>query len=160
GVIDVGNVFADHEDLHVVATLDARPVNALHATHVAGLACADGSNDKGLAGLGNGCPVVSVPVGKSDTFFTKVYDAMVQMTKRPDVKVVNISLGENAGGCATPDRAETFQSHASALAPLFRQLLAGPGAGILWTFSAGNNCAPGVNSPWGQNSDLDNVIVV
>ena len=165
GIIDEGNAFSGHEDLNVNATLNAPSRPAQHATHVAGLACARGDNTVGMTGLASGCPVVSVGIGGIQSFFSKVLMAMTEISKRPGVKVVNISLGENAEGtdtssCATSFEAAQIQAHAQDAGPMFRQLLAGIGSSIVWTFSAGNNCAPGIASPWGQNSDLDNVIVV
>jgi subtilisin family serine protease len=161
GIIDGGNVFARHEDLNVVATLGQRYGPAVHATHVAGLACARGDNELGLTGIASGCPVTSIAIGGIQGFFLHVLTAMNEMVEQPDIEVVNISLGENADqACASSFEAEQFQAHATDAKALFRQLLDGIGSSIVWTFSAGNNCAPGVANPWGQNSDLDNVIDV
>ncbi len=161
GIIDEGAVFASHPDLNVRETLPGSSRSARHATHVAGLACARGDNQLGMTGIASGCPIVTVGVGGLQGFFAKVLTAMTQMATRPGVEVVNISLGENAAaGCATDFEAEQFQAHAEDAAPMFRHLLAGVGSSIVWTFSAGNNCAPGIPSPWGQSSDLENVITV
>jgi len=165
GIIDEGNVFIDHEDLDVVATLGDRYGPAAHATHVAGLACARGDNQVGLTGLASGCSITTIGIGGVQGFFLKVLTGMTELAERPGIGVVNISLGENADkldehNCASRFQAEQIQAHATDAKAPFRHLLAGIGSSIVWTFSAGNNCAPGVAHPWGQNSDLDNVIVV
>ncbi len=167
GIIDVGNVFSGHEDLHVAETIPSGTKPEFHATHVAGLACARGDNQLGMTGMEPGCPLVSYGVGGMRGFFAHVLEGMTQMSKRSAVKVVNVSLGENAElnarhehQCATLFEAEQFQAHAQDAAPMFRRLLTGIGSSIVWTFSAGNNCTPGIPSPWGQSSDLPNVVVV
>jgi subtilisin family serine protease len=167
GVIDGGDVFSGHEDLHVSETIPTGVPIEAHATHVAGLACARGDNQVGMTGMEPGCPLVSYGIGGIRGFFAHVLEGMTKMAERPAVKVVNISLGENAElgphnehQCATSFEAEQFQAHAEDAAPMFHRLLAGIGSEIVWTFSAGNNCTPGIPSPWGQSSDLANVIVV
>ena len=119
GIIDVGNVFAGHEDLHVAETIPTGTGPEFHATHVAGLACARGDNDLGMTGMASGCPLVSYGVGGLQGLFAHVLEGMTQMANRPAVKVVNISLGENAAQpCETLFEAEQFQAHAQDAAPM------------------------------------------
>ena len=157
GVIDEGSVYSRHEDLNVTKVIGGYSP-AFHATHVAGLACAK-NNGVGMVGMAWGCPIVSDHW--SGSFTPGVLGAMHEMAASPAVEVVNISLGYNAGGCATDKTQGEVLEHVQSEKRAFNQFLAGPeGRKILWTFSAGNNCAPGPASPWAAVSQLPNVITV
>jgi hypothetical protein len=167
GVIDEGNVYAADEDLSSVeidnsAHWSYDPME--HATHVAGLACAEAYN-QGMVGTAWGCPLVSARVGGTGTYRTLVLQSMYELARRGDIRVVNVSLGHNISNsngdhCATKQEDEEVQEENAVEAPLYRQVLDGVGKNIVWTFSAGNNCAPGVASAWGWNADLPNVLTV
>ena len=159
GIVDQGNVFA-HPDLNVAATLDAVSVPAVHATHVAGLACAK-ANNGGLVGMAWGCPIVTAAVGGQITT-TAVLAAMHQVATTPGVRVANASLGTfiKGGKCADAAQVQAIQLENQSDAAIFRQLFESVGRNIVWTFAAGNNCAPGVASAFAANSDLPNVIAV
>ncbi len=165
GIIDEGNVYTQHEDLSSVETMNRgkwvyQP--QAHATHVAGLACAEAYN-AGMVGMAWGCPIVSARAGHGSDYAIYVLQSMYAMARRGDVRVVNISLGTNVANkngddCATASEVRQLEAQDAAEAPLFRQVLAGIGASIVWTFSAGNDCAPTVASPWAENASLSNVL--
>jgi hypothetical protein len=172
GVIDVGDVYTAHEDLNVSEVIGTYSP-AYHATHVAGLACAknnEPATQVGMVGLAWGCPIVSDTDGSTHPWTLGVLAAMHAMASRPRVGVVNISLGENAAAQSSAERYDggncaddAFQADLGAKlekeGAMFRQFLAGPeGQKIVWTFSAGNNCAPGTASPWGWSAELPNVV--
>jgi subtilisin family serine protease len=157
GIVDGGLVYKKHEDLNVVQSIgggDAQP----HATHVAGLACAEG-NGIGLVGMAWGCPIVSAGIG--DMSPMAVLEAAKKVAQS-GVGVVNMSLGyQNGYFCHTASEQADLSKRAEKDKSAFRQLFQGPlGRNIIWTVSAGNNCAEGVPSPWGLNADLPNVISV
>ncbi|GAB2471984.1 S8 family peptidase [Jatrophihabitans fulvus] len=159
GILDAGTVF-DHEDLNVAQRLgNAAP--AMHATHVAGLACA-AANGKGVVGVSWGCPITSS--GLSGTSDKHVLAAAYRMAKS-GVSVVNMSLGYNLQTkqryCSTQSISDATNDLTKQSAGQFRQLFNGPvGRNIVWTISAGNNCAVGPASPWGADWTLPNVITV
>ncbi|HEX5924848.1 MAG TPA: S8 family serine peptidase [Baekduia sp.] len=156
GIIDAANVPLGLEDLDVVKWLNPIIVPAQHATHVAGLACAKAGN-AGMVGLAWGCPLVSTYVDSwSDAGY---YLAMNRMVHSAGVRVVNASLGWQSG-CADYGGAEEIDKWVVHSRKFFRRLLEGPGSGILWTFSAGNNCISGPSSPFAANADLPNVLAV
>jgi hypothetical protein len=158
GVVDSGTAFADHEDLDVVTQIGA--VDGNHATHVAGTACAR-ANGIGLVGMAWGCPVVSA--GIADSSPSSVLSAAERVAKTPGVRVVNLSLGYKYGRfCHTAQQQDELrETFADPWRRSFRNLFQGPvGRGIVWTISAGNNCAEDTTSPWGENADLPNVITV
>lgn len=177
GIIDASSVDPDQGDLNDVKELNAvapatfagDQANAEHATHVAGLACAKAYN-AGMVGTAWGCPIVSARIDAigSDA---DVMLAMQEMTTVPGVRVVNMSLAsptyvENVAlgmpyeGCGDATDQQNIEAHISHSEMFFRRLLAGVGKNIVWTFAAGNNCLPEASSPYGANSDLDNVITV
>jgi PKD repeat protein len=158
GIIDVGVPLDNHEDLSV-RTLGGSPQD--HATHVAGLACAK-KNGIGIVGMAWGCPLVAAAGGKSETKWLK---AAYDVAREPNVKVVNMSLGYNLRNpnddrCATPAQQSALAAAAADMKPLWRQLFEGAGRGIVWTISAGNDCAGVAASGMGANADLANVITV
>ncbi len=168
GIIDEGNVFVDHPDMSSVSILNApgwANIPEGHATHVAGLACAE-ANLIGVVGVAWGCPIVSARVGYGGAWFTRVLQAMEALATTSDAKVVNISLGVNepyeksTGFCATNAEEALLAKSEAAFRTMFRHVLGGPGRNILWTFSAGNDCVPIPASPWGANGDLPNVLNV
>jgi hypothetical protein len=168
GVIDGGDVYKRHEDLNVAEVIGSYDPE-FHATHVAGLACAKNNApgpQLGMVGIAWGCPIVSDRVEASN-FTPGVLNAMHSMAARASVKVVNISLGFSVSGgyeggnCADVAFQNGLAARLAEEKGIFDQFLAGPeGEKIVWTFSAGNNCAPGAASPWGANAQLPNVITV
>jgi subtilisin family serine protease len=156
GVVDTGQVFGGHEDLNVTKKIGGNSAGQ-HATHVAGTACAK-ANGKGLVGFAWGCPIVTA--GWNDGTDKGELEAATAVAKA-GARVVNTSLGVNSVGCASAALQEKAIAMASDWKAEFRQLLRGPiGRDVIWTYSAGNNCAAGVPSPGGLNSDLGNVIAV
>ncbi len=159
GILDEGTVFGGHEDLDVVKDLGGGGPGA-HATHVAGTACAK-QNGKGLVGFAWGCSIVTRGQGPSDGSDKGLFEGAIKLAKEPGVKVINISMGWNTPGCASPSGQSDAIEAASDYADEMRKLMRGAvGRDIVWTVSAGNNCAPGVPSAWGLNADLGNVIAV
>lgn len=163
GIIDGGNVFLGHPDLDVVENVETISVPALHATHVAGLACAK-ANGIGMVGMAQGCPIVSAAMDAvgSDS---SILNAMEEMADRPAVKVVNMSLGSVVknynGGCINQSQADELEELTRARKSIFEHFLAGrQGRRIVWTISAGNYCASGPASPWAANAQLPNVVTV
>jgi hypothetical protein len=159
GIVDVGIVQANHEDLNVWTTLGvAKP--ASHATHVAGLACAQ-ANGIGLVGVAWGCPIVTTGIKSGSDL--DVLEAAISVVAQSDVKVINMSLGLRLSTprCATPAERDVLRTEAQRNSIWFRRLFNGAtGKNIVWTLSAGNNCQDIASSAWGQNGDLPNVIVV
>lgn len=161
GIVDGGLAYSDHEDLNVVSTFAGS--SAFHATHVAGLACAR-ENGIGLVGVAWGCPIATAGVRSASD--KDVLLAAVEIALQSGARVVNMSLGYNYRGtdtdrCATAAQEQEKLDAAANFKPAFRRMFSGPvGRAIVWTISAGNNCAVGVPSPWGANSDLENVITV
>ncbi|HEX6666021.1 MAG TPA: S8 family serine peptidase [Solirubrobacterales bacterium] len=159
GVIDGGNVYAGHEDLGTVESSQIS-VPALHATHVAGLACAK-ANSVGMVGLAQGCSLVSNAVAWAGYGDSAILDAMQEMAAWPGVRVVNVSIGYQPGGCVDQSTAERIEERVRQNKGVFEHFLAGhEGKRIVWTFSAGNNCAPGPASSFAANAQLPNVISV
>jgi subtilisin family serine protease len=161
GIIDGGNVYAEHEDLFSVESNEIS-VPAYHATHVAGLACAE-ANGVGTVGLAQGCSLVSSAIGWAQDSDDAVLDAMHEMAAWPGVKVVNISLGiaRIDKKCVTLSQQDEIEETIRSKKTTFEHFLAGSeGKRIVWTISAGNNCAPGTASPYGANAHLPNVITV
>jgi hypothetical protein len=157
GIVDEGQVYDDHEDLNVVKSMGSRGV-ALHATHVAGIACAK-ANGIGVVGFAWGCPITASSI--SDNSEKSMLAAATAVAKQPGVEVINMSLGKNWSGCATAAQQDGLLAQAGQWKTPFRELFRGPiGRNIVWTISAGNNCASGVPSGMGLNSDLGNVITV
>lgn len=159
GIVDIARAQPNHEDLNVVMRLGRAKV-AAHPTHVAGLACAE-ANGIGVVGVSWGCPIVTAGIaGDSDE---DVLAAATEVAVKGGVKVANISLGPNLDSprCATPAEHQARMLRGEEHAIWFRRLF-GQGAGkdIVWTISAGNNCEDAAPSPWAQNGDLANVLVV
>lgn len=161
GIVDGGLVYKKHEDLNVVTSLHGEAGD--HATHVAGLACAK-ANGTGLVGMAWGCPIVSSGVRSGAD--KHVLEAATAVAQQPDVKVVNISMGYAYEGpeddrCATAQQQQDLLDASQNYKRNFRNLFTGwSGREIVWTISAGNNCAQGAPGPMGANADLDNVITV
>ena len=155
GIVDGGQVFGGHEDLDVTKKIGSNPAG-YHATHVAGTACAK-ANGKGLVGFSWGCPLVTS--GWNDRTDKGILDA-VKAVAKAGAKVINLSLGYGAGCPSTAATQDYYMDLAAGYKIPFRNFMRGEGRNIVFTVSAGNNCAPGVPSPWGLNSDLGNVISV
>lgn len=161
GVIDVGNVYEGHEDLNLAEVVNPHGgyAPAGHATHVAGLACAR-ANDEGVVGMAWGCPIISAAVGEDQpTFYTTVLEAMELIALDASVKVVNISLGHQKG-CVNATQSDAISAEYDKYEAMYKQVVAGVGKNVVWTISAGNNCAPENASPMAAAGDLANVIVV
>ena len=157
GIVDQGQVFGGHDDLDVRTKLGSNGPH-WHATHVAGTACAR-ANGIGLVGFAWGCPIVTS--GWGDRTDKAILAAATAVARQSGVKVVNISLGYNSDGCASRATQDHLLDAAGGFRAEFRQLFRGAvGRNVVWTLSAGNNCAAGVPSPWGLNADLGNVITV
>ena len=92
GIVDSGRAYADHEDLDTVEKLGSA-AEELHATHVAGLACAS-ANGLGLVGAAWGCSIVST--GLRDSSPTAVLEAATRAAQS-GARVVNMSLGYYLG---------------------------------------------------------------
>lgn len=161
GIVDEGTVEDRHEDLEVKLFGVRSPGE--HATHVGGLACAKG-NGVGVVGVAWGCPLASAAA--PDASDLSVLTAATAVAMEPGVRVANISMGINVLGTAT-NRCGTAADQAAAVTAaqataswFYRLFTSSYGTKILWVVSAGNNCADGVSSAWGQNFDLENVITV
>lgn len=157
GIVDGGLVYKKHEDLNVVESIGGGDA-ASHATHVAGLACAR-ANGIGVVGMAWGCPIATAGIG--DRSPTSVLEAAKKVAES-GATVVNLSLGyQNGYFCHSALEQSKLIQRAQADKRKFRQLFQGPvGRDVVWTLSAGNNCARGVPSPWGLNDDLPNVLTV
>ena len=157
GIVDGGLVYRQHEDLNVVESIGGGDATA-HATHVAGLACAE-ANGIGVVGVAWGCPIVTSGIGDGSP--AAVLEAATKVAES-GAQVINMSLGYQKGPfchSAAEQQDEIRLAERDRLA--FRQLFQGAvGRDVVWTISAGNNCARGVPSPWGLNADLPNVITV
>jgi hypothetical protein len=158
GIVDGGIAYPKHEDLNVVQTVGNNAVDS-HATHVAGLACAK-ANGKGVVGFAWGCPLVTS--GWGDGSDPQILEAAKKVAGS-GVKVINMSLGygRKDKACITQQEKDSYLKLAEDQYDEFRFLFRSkPGRDIVWTISAGNNCATGVQSPWALSSDLGNVITV
>lgn len=162
GVVDVGNVYREHEDLSVVKTFGSQNAQE-HATHVAGLACAR-QNGRGVVGMAWGCPIVSAAAGvdadsySDDLVFEAASDAV-----DAGARVVNLSLGVSINGqedCDSDAETDVLQKYIAKQASKFQNLFQGKGKEVIWTLSAGNNCNRGPASPWGLAWKLPNVFTV
>ena len=175
GVLESDAVFKDHEDLNVTTVLGPGTVNAAepHATHVAGLACAT-ANGKGVVGAAWGCPIVSgtFAVAANSTKAQVAADVLQGATDlaASGVGVINMSIGDNYSQevatnhyehCIDKASSDALQKTEQSLSAGFRRLFnSRAGRDIVWTISAGNNCASGVTSAWGVSWALPNVITV
>jgi hypothetical protein len=156
GILDLGDVYAPSPDLSQVTTLDPILVPGAHATHLAGLACGK-PNGGGMVGMAWGCPIVSTyPWGNSDADYL---EAMNRLAKTPGVRVVNMSVGAQSG-CADQALRGKIEEWVSDSQGRFARFFQRGGANIVWTFSAGNNCMSGADSPWAADFYLPNVIAV
>ncbi len=157
GIVDGGQAFG-HEDLNIKKRIGSNGIDD-HATHVAGTACAK-QNGIGLVGFAWGCPIITS--GWSDNSIKGVVKAMTDVANA-GAQVINMSLGWGFDeGCAPSQAAQDeLVEHVRQWRNDFRTLMRGDvGRGVVWTLSAGNNCAAGVASPFGLNADLGNVITV
>ena len=183
GVIDVADVYRDHEDLNVAETLGpyVPPLasgvsDAAHPSHVAGLACARNNTAEnegpqlGMVGIAWGCPIVSAATSSISS--DAMLNIMQEMARKPSVRVVNISLGHNVPEHTEPDGISTrcanegwlksIEEEDQGEAPQFLAFLGGPeGRKIVWVTAAGNDCAPLAANAWGAaGGALRNVITV
>lgn len=175
GIVDGGLVDRGHPDLNVERSTNTTGARvAGHATHVAGLACAQ-ANGAGLVGAAWGCPVITDSVTSAPGYTSAVVlSSAVGGARRvigAGAKVVNMSLGFNlrntglyTGKCATQDAADWLDSYLNAqtggVASAFRRLATTVGHDVVFTLAAGNDCIPSVGSPYALAADLDNVITV
>lgn len=172
GIVDGGPVWGGHEDLNVVDTLNA-DAGALHATHVAGLACAR-QNSLGVVGAAWGCPIVtrglsantegSSPLAVARYFDKEVLARAAEVASK-NVRVINMSLGFRANSdtqkCVSQSQSDEINQAMQSYGAPFRRLFNGPiGRNVVWTLSAGNNCGRGIHSVLGVSWALPNVITV
>jgi subtilisin family serine protease len=178
GIVDSGLVADQHPDLNVLRSTGAGTgrTTSGHATHVAGLACAE-KNGEGVVGAAWGCPIISDSLVGADAYAND--DVFYQgesinlssalgATKRvieAGARVVNLSVGIRIRGCADQQTATWVQDHLiddlmGGLGAGFRRIAEGVGSDVVFTLAAGNSCSPGVDSPYGRAADLDNVIAV
>ena len=170
GILEGDAVLKDHADLNVTSVLGPGVVDVSdpHATHVAGLACAK-ANGKGVVGAAWDCPIVSGtyaavrnPVDKQSA--ANVLKGANDLAAS-GVGVINMSIGDNYSNgnehCIDKASSDAMQKTEQSLSAGFRRLFnSQAGRDIVWTLSAGNNCASGVTSPWGVSWALPNVITV
>lgn len=157
GIVDEGQAYG-HEDLNISKRVGSNGIGN-HATHVAGTACAM-QNGIGLVGFGWGCPIITS--GWNDNSIKGLLQAMTEVANA-GAKVINMSLGAGFdAGCAPSQAAQDdLLDEVRQWRSDFRTLMRGSvGRNVIWTLAAGNNCAAGVASPFGLNSDLGNVITV
>lgn len=157
GIVDGGQAYG-HEDLNISRRIGSNGIED-HATHVAGTACAV-QNGTGLVGFSWGCPIITS--GWNDNSIKGTIQAMTDVAAA-GAKVINMSLGWGFDeGCAPSQGAQDdLIEHVRQWRNDFRTLMRGDvGRNVVWTLSAGNNCAAGVASPFGLNADLGNVITV
>ena len=157
GIVDGGTVSRSHPDLSV-SFPPGEPIAeaAHHATHVAGIACAE-ADGAGLVGVAWGCPILSVGVdayprsrlvGGPD--FYRVFHG-AEALLRSGARVINISMGYTSG-CRDQESADTTYKYGfDTYSNLFRRLFGSRlGRQAVWTLSAGNGCVRGAASPMAQ----------
>jgi subtilisin family serine protease len=156
GILDEDSVFAGHEDLNVSDSLDKGPLTEIHATHVAGLACAR-ANGIGVVGVAWGCPVASASDG--DRSYRDIFNAANDLV-RAGAKVINMSIGTELGSCITQSEQEQVAANSAQYAPMFHRLFS-EYPYVIWTLAAGNNCANGAGSAMAAGAaGLANVLTV
>ena len=178
GIVDGGLVDPHHPDLNVWATTStAGEWVGGHATHVAGLACAR-ANGQGIVGAAWGCPIITDAL-LSNTGLTNVgqHYAVALSSAVPAARrvieagamIVNMSLGFRLRGTLTVGCADQvaadwldgyLHTRVGGVTSSFRRLATTVGKDVVFTLAAGNDCIPGVGSPFAFAADLDNVITV
>jgi subtilisin family serine protease len=155
-----------------------------HGTKVAGVACAEGNNGLGIAGVSWRCALrlLAVPEGAGDEFFAmplqkrmrSLLDEIREAAQRGDsrTRIVNMSLGL---GCPQKDwlgqqvcPATTISQACKDKIEGYSRLLGAPieeafqeGREVLWVFSAGNGCHDAAHhTPGGSLSGLPGVVTV
>lgn len=167
GVVEDDRIRRTHEDLSVVWVGGPAKVDN-HATHVAGLACAN-ANGKGVVGVSWSCPLVSSTY-KPDSGSKQIMEA-VRQGIRQGARIVNMSTGAahtedvdhdgfKEGTCLPANMVNEYRSDVYADKWMWRALMDGAARNVLFTVAAGNACAPMAGSPWGANGDLYNVLTV
>lgn len=136
-VIDFGNDDT-HGDLDDNVSRRDRNGNDNHGTHVAGTACAEGNNDKGVTGVAWDCDL---------RFFAGGFSVAVTASRMADAvddgaRVVNMSLNyiEN-GNCGIDE--STLEDDANDANDVFGQSVIYAqlhDIDVLWTLAAGNEC--------------------
>jgi subtilisin family serine protease len=158
GIVDGGTVYGSHEDLSQPAFVGEYGAAQLHATHVAGLACAR-ANGIGLVGVAWGCPLISSGIGAGSDM--DVLYAATAVAKA-GARVINLSLGVNLKTrCGTTQDEQAIAQRDAPMVPTFTRLFGKSFPNVVWTVAAGNNCIRGVSSSWGTaGANLDNVLTV
>jgi alpha-tubulin suppressor-like RCC1 family protein/subtilisin family serine protease len=159
GVVDEGLVFGGHSDLDVVWSHADGTAPGMHATHIAGLACAK-ANGTGVVGAAWGCPIASIGTGP-DAPMTDIFAAAATIAAQSDAKIVNISMGEKwdwtyVEHCVPAAKVPLIPASRDGMIASFHRLF--KRTNIVWTISAGNDCMPTVSSAMAANYDLPNVI--
>lgn len=136
-IIDLGND-EDHTDLDDNVSRKARNGSGSHGTHVAGTACAEGDNDKGITGVIWDCDMKFYGAGST---------ALVtagEMVKAIDdgARVANMSLNYIENGNCSIDETTLADSAAEANDIFGRAVIYGDriDADVLWVVAAGNDC--------------------
>jgi len=101
GIDDDGNGFVD--DVHGWNFADGQadptglpntPTNALHGTHIAGIACADDTNDRGIVGVSGGARLLAIDAGdpEEDRIISYGYEGLLYAALS-GARVINASWG-------------------------------------------------------------------
>jgi subtilisin family serine protease len=104
-----------------------------HGTHVAGTACAEGNNGRGVTGVTWKCSLKLYDLGLRATHLSTAWN-MYQAVTRGNARVVNHSGGGHSKDLAALDETEAIYRRYMVDA----EQAAGP-SGVLWVFAAGND---------------------
>ena len=136
-IIDLGND-EDHTDLNDNVSRSARNGSGSHGTHVAGTACAEGDNNKGISGVTWDCDMKFYAAGN-----TALVTAGEMVNAIDDgARVANMSLNYIENGNCAIDETTLADSAAEANDIFGRAVIYGDriDADILWVVAAGNEC--------------------
>ena len=152
-VLDVG-LDPGHEDLNAnVVSYNGPDVDHSHGTHVAGIACAQGNNGIGIAGVSWSCSLRLYEVTARLDAGVDAVTAASRMAQAVEdgAQVANMSLQwiDNLAGwgpdkdCSTPfDEASLLQKVSETNSIFSGAILMAilQGQDMLWVFAAGNEC--------------------
>ena len=146
GIVELASVFAGHDDLDVVRQLGVRPAPTragYHATHVAGTACAEPTARAGRVRLG-------LPGRHLAADDKAPRGCWRQQGRRQCRRQGRQHVARLRSTVRTPELQQAGSACDQWQATMFRRAFRGViGREIVFTISAGNNCAGGVPSPWG-----------